>query len=519
MFCKNCGKEIKDTIYYCQYCGSQTHKGYATKKIKKGIAISGMIFVFLFFVLILVRVDLFGKISRSIHDKQQCSSIMHLAEKNLKDFDFNAVKISRMGNSATFVFEDDEFYVTDGTIGKMGNFLIYSKDGVVYKSSYGEAFKELKGISFKKEILHEILKDVQLKMELPDDYYSDSYITFKGELKNPKSLSDTYGSILNLLGTSAEYTDVKEVSYVLKVYNLHQGEQVSRVDLSLTIAGATDCNFTYETKEVDIKSVFKDTFVKNYNQTLSETIKKYKKGAAPLTCYLSDTDSELIIREKSIFVNDQLMPEISLDINGKPTIVSYDEVIIKEDGVYLSGTLYPYGTREQYQQIKKEEEKEQKKLKEAEERKDKLLALCNSYFTLNQEYHAFRGVREKREKKNILGFVTDTDYYYSLDDIGESIVITELIVEFNDSTKDYVVQALGKFNSGNDMYGDPFEFRGTVHSEEITTVRTKEYVTISIDKSTIGGNSELWTIVFSEDKVAVISNLNVTSSISDYFKE
>ncbi len=116
-------------------------------------------------------------------------------------------------------------------------------------------------------------------------------------------------------------------------------------------------------------------------------------------------------------------------------------------------------------------------------------------------------------------FVTDTDYYYRLDDIGQSIVITELIVEFNDFTKDYVVQALGKFNLGNEMYDDSFEFRGTVKSEEVTAVRTKEYITISIDKSTIGGNSELWTIVFSEDKVAIIPNLNVTSSISDYFKE
>ena len=402
MFCKNCGKEIKDSIYYCQYCGSQTHKGYITKRIKKGIAISGMIFVFLFFVLILVRVDLFGKISRSIHDKQQRSSIMNLAEKNLKDFDFNAVKISRMGNSATFVFEDDEFYVTDGTIGKVGNFLIYSKNGMVYKSSYGEVFKELKGISFKKEILHEILKDMQSNMKLPDDYYNDWCITFKGELKKSKTLSDAYGTILNLLGTSAEHTDVEAVSYVIKVYNLHQGEQVSRVDLSLTISGATDCNFTYETKEVDIKSVFKDALAKNYNQTLSETIKKYnKRESALLTCYLSDTDSELVVREKAISVNDQLMPEISFDINGKSTTVSYDGLIIKEDGVYLSGILYPYGTRKQYQDIKKEEE-----------RKDNLFALCNSYFTLNQEYHAFRGVREKREKKNILGFVTDTDYYY-----------------------------------------------------------------------------------------------------------
>lgn len=115
--------------------------------------------------------------------------------------------------------------------------------------------------------------------------------------------------------------------------------------------------------------------------------------------------------------------------------------------------------------------------------------------------------------------MTDTDYYYRLDDIGQSIVITELIVEFNDFTKDYVVQALGKFNLGNEMYDDSFEFRGTVKSEEVTAVRTKEYITISIDKSTIGGNSELWTIVFSEDKVAIIPNLNVTSSISDYFKE
>lgn len=89
-----------------------------------------------------------------------------------------------MGNSATFVFEDDEFYVTDGTIGKVGNFLIYSKNGMVYKSSYGEVFKELKGISFKKEILHEILKDMQSNMKLPDDYYNDWCITFKGELKN-----------------------------------------------------------------------------------------------------------------------------------------------------------------------------------------------------------------------------------------------------------------------------------------------------------------------------------------------
>ncbi len=425
MFCRNCGKEIESQAAQCPHCGTKTRVGYIRGKIKKySFITSGAIVMFILIMVILQATGFFEYINRQKELREIRSTRMEMAENTLESLSFNAVKISYEGLSATLSFDNEQMYILDGA-GNIGTFLAYSKGGKVYQCvNEAEVFSETKISPLSRDVFEKMAGLIKDEMEY-ESHDADSTV-LKGTLEDSKEIVQLIREFAKFSGEDVDFDDsMKNLAFTLNIYT------DGRIMVTLN-----DCSIEYMLTDIDAKEEMKAVFVERFRDSV-------RSG----TYYLSDNNTEIRIDEDCEVISDDFERKIMLYINGEAKTVSYDSLKESEKGLYYENTLYPAGTRAEYEQ-------KQEMRREQEEAMKEELAACKKCVIVNKKLKVLIGLREVSD-----GFFGAKNYgeYYTEPYEKARIVVHKIEGRLEDDS--YGIFMSGEFTAGN---GKVFPFNKQV---------------------------------------------------------
>lgn len=456
MFCRKCGKEISATAEYCKHCGNITHRGYAQKKIKKYLTILLSAFIALVVIFVIIaKSGVIDNIRQSIADKKEQERMLEYADSVLKDYDFTSVVLENDDVSASLSFDNENVYISDGEYNG-GKFMLYSLDNNMYVSIGDADFKNVGDITISKDVFTDLFKELDSDLEFKSYGVNSDYTGYTGKLNSDESINTIFGELFSIIPTDKKITSIDDVNFSLTIQ-----DSAIKVDFYL---GSSTYTVIFRTSDLSAKDAISTAILQRYLGSISAT-----------TCYLSDTDEELVIKDDAVFVDDRLQPKVLMYINNSDVTVDYRDIEETDEGIIYNDTLYPYGTKEKF-----EEEERQKE--EREKEKEEFLALVNSKITLNKEYKVLTGYSIDVEEGL---FFKELKRYYHTEDRGASVVFTNLEVEDQESYYKYIITGTLHEPDSEDV-----NFTGYLSEDEGCLVVDADYFTIGFRKSDIILTSE-----------------------------
>lgn len=415
MFCRKCGKEIENQAVQCPHCGKKTRVGYVRERIKQYSFIAGSIVVSVVLIIVILQATgFFEYIKRQKELREIRNTRMEIAEKTLENLSFNAVKISYEGLSATLSFDNEQMYILDGA-NNTGTFLAYSKDGKVYQCvNEAEVFSETQISPLSRDAFERIAEFIKDEMEY--EYYDEESTVLKGTLEDSKEIVWLIREFAKFSGEDADFDNsMKNHDFTLNVY------RDGRV--MVTFNGVS---IEYVSTDIDAKEEMKAVFAERFSGSV-------RSG----TFYLSDNDIEIRIDQDCQLINDDFERMVMLYINGEAKTVAYDSLKESMDGLYFENTLYPVGTREEYEEMQEEK-------REQEEAMEEELAACKKCVIVNKKLKVLVGLREVSD-----GFFGAKIYgeYYTEPYHKASIIVRKIESRLEDDS--YEIFMSGEFTAGN----------------------------------------------------------------------
>lgn len=356
MYCKSCGKEIKQEDYKCPHCGAETRRSTTSKKLKKISMIAGGS------VLAVIVIGVLVYKSGVIQNWQKQKEEIAYAEKSVRQFKFNMLGIESSETQATLCFDEDNVYMPSCTVNnklRMG----YVQKGKYYETYGKSGFEEVKDVTYTKQEFENILDNVDFKEFVEK---KDGVKFYKGTSKAGKDVVKTYADLCLLKAEDLDFKSKNTLPCEMQV----GGESI---ELSFALSEDLEYTLSYYTGSMDGKSSIENVMCNWYS------VEKLKAG----TFYSAEKDEEIELSslKDALYIKD-FKPYVKVEKNGVECDIPYTDISVEytseesgftEPVLVVDGEKYSATSRDMYVQKKQiEAEETARKNKIEQEKADNL---------------------------------------------------------------------------------------------------------------------------------------------------
>lgn len=356
MYCKSCGKEIKQEDYKCPHCDAETRRSTTSKKLKKISMIAGGS------ILAVIVIGALVYKSGVIQNWQKQKEEIAYAEKSVRQFKFNTLGIESSETQATLCFDEDNVYMPSCTVNnklRMG----YVQKGKYYETYGKSGFEEVKGVTYTKQEFENILDNVDFKEFVEK---KDGVKFYKGTSKAGKDVVKTYADLCLLKVEGLDFKSKNTLPCEMQV----GGESI---ELSFALSEDLEYTLSYYTGSMDGKSSIENVMYNWYS------VEKLKAG----TFYSAEKDEEIELSSlKDALCIKDFKPYVKVEKNGVECDIPYADISVEytseesgftEPVLVVDGEKYSATSRDMYVQKKQiEAEETARKNKIEQEKADNL---------------------------------------------------------------------------------------------------------------------------------------------------
>ena len=356
MYCKSCGKEIKQEDYKCPHCDAETRRSTTSKKLKKISMIAGGS------ILAVIVIGALVYKSGVIQNWQKQKEEIAYAEKSARQFKFNTLGIESSETQATLCFDEDNVYMPSCTVNnklRMG----YVQKGKYYETYGKSGFEEVKGVTYTKQEFENILDNVDFKEFVEK---KDGVKFYKGTSKAGKDVVKTYADLCLLKVEDLDFKSKNTLPCEMQV----GGESI---ELSFALSEDLEYTLSYYTGSMDGKSSIENVMYNWYS------VEKLKAG----TFYSAEKDEEIELSSlKDALCIKDFKPYVKVEKNGVECDIPYADISVEytseesgftEPVLVVDGEKYSATSRDMYVQKKQiEAEETARKNKIEQEKADNL---------------------------------------------------------------------------------------------------------------------------------------------------